>query len=175
MAGEKASKPAGARKRRTGPSVDAMDKYGIARVCESIMDGRSLRTIAEDAGASMTRLLAWIDADPDRSARVREARTTMAKVWDEKAEQAIEDAPDEFGLRKAKELAHHYRWRAAKVAPREYGDKVALEHAGPDGGPIQTEDVTQRDADEFASRMARLAAAGDAGSGTGEAVGESTG
>ena len=30
-------------------------------------------------------------------------------------------------LAKARELAHHYRWRAAKIAPREYGDRVQVD------------------------------------------------
>ena len=43
----------------------------------------------------------------------------------------------------------------------------AVEHSGPGGGPIQTEDVT-RDAEAFARRMAQLAARADDG-GAGEA------
>lgn len=46
-------------------------------------------------------------------------------------------------------------------------DKQAIEHTGAGGGPIQTEDVTKRDADDFTSRILRLAAraaeGGDAG------------
>lgn len=116
--------------------MEALDSYGLTQLCSAIMDGKSLTFIADEAGSSLTRLLAWIGADAERSARVREARQAMAKVWDEKAEQRIESALDEFGLKKAKELAHHYRWRSAKVSPLEYGDKVSLEHAGPGGGPV---------------------------------------
>jgi hypothetical protein len=78
---------------------------------------------------SVGSLLTWIDADPERSARVREARAAMAKVWDEKAEDFILQAGDEFALKRARELAHHYRWRATKIAPREYGDKVDVKAA----------------------------------------------
>lgn len=108
----------------------ALDSYGLDAVCESIVDGKSLTHIAEEAGASLTRLLAWIDADPERSARVREARTSTARIWDEKAEAEIRAASDDLSLRKAKELAHHFRWRAAKVAPKDYGDKLDLNHGG---------------------------------------------
>lgn len=52
--------------------------------------------------------------------------------------------------------------------PENWRDKQSHEHSGPDGGPIQTEDVTKRDAEDFAGRMARLAAAAT-GSGDGEA------
>lgn len=28
------------------------------------------------------------------------------------------------------------KWRAAKLAPKKYGDRIAMEHEGPDGGAI---------------------------------------
>lgn len=54
----------------------------------------------------------------------------MALHWDERAEAAISAASDEFELRKAKEISHHYRWRASKIAPKDYGDKQQVEHSG---------------------------------------------
>ena len=70
-------------------------------------------------------------------ARAREARIHAARIWDEKALSVVEQALDLFELQRAKELAHHYRWRASKTAPKDYGDKVTQEHTGADGGPIQ--------------------------------------
>jgi hypothetical protein len=75
---------------------------------------------------------------------MREARAKSAKVWDEKAEQVVRDAPDKFELEKARELAHHYRWRAKAIAPRDYGDKVTQEHTGAGGGPIAIASVDLR-------------------------------
>lgn len=103
-----------------------LNRLGVDGVCEAICSEKSLTQIALEAGVSVPSLLVWIEADPERSARVREARRIMARMWDEKAERLIGEATDEFELKKAKELAHHYRWRAAKIAPKEYGDKVEL-------------------------------------------------
>lgn len=115
------------------PATQARDRaktklnaIGLESVCEGICDGNSLTAIAEQAGVSVASLLNWIEAEPERSARVREARRLMARIWDERAEQLIANASDEFELKKAKELAHHYRWRAKAIAPKEYGDKVEL-------------------------------------------------
>jgi hypothetical protein len=47
-------------------------------------------------------------------------------MWDEQALDAIDMARDGFTLSKAKEKAHHLRWRAAKIAPRDYGDKLGI-------------------------------------------------
>lgn len=117
------------------PAADKLDAYGVDAVCEDIIAGTSLTAIAGNRGVALSRLLAWIDADPERSARVREARTATGKLWDERAEACIRDAVDEFDLKKARELAHHYRWRAAKIAVKEYGDK--LQHSNDPDSPIQ--------------------------------------
>ena len=112
---------------RAAESRTKLDKLGVDEIIEMITeDGSSLRGIANEVGVSIAALLNWIAAEPDRSARVREARAGMAKLWDEKAEDMLRQAEDEFGLKKAKELAHHYRWRASKTAPKEYGDQVEV-------------------------------------------------
>lgn len=104
-----------------------LDKVGIDEIVEMIaVEGASLRGIATEVGVSAGSLLTWIEADPERSARVRDARAQLAKLWDEKAEDVLQQADDEFKLKKARELASHYRWRASKTAPREYGDRVEV-------------------------------------------------
>lgn len=112
------------------------DEMGVEHVLDSIASGVSLTQLAHDAGVSIGTFLAWIEDDPERSARVKEVRARTAKIWDEKAEAVIAAAPDKFELERARELAHHYRWRAKAIAPREYGDKVTQEHIGANGGPI---------------------------------------
>jgi hypothetical protein len=37
-------------------------------------------------------------------------------------------------------LPHCLQWRASKLAPKKYGDKVQQEVSGPDGGPVQALD-----------------------------------
>lgn len=113
-------------------SKDKLDAYGVDALCSDVSDTKTLTAIALERGVSIGSLLAWIEADPERSARVREARARTARLWDERAEEEIRLAPDEMALKKAKELAHHYRWRAAKIAPRDYGDKLEVDnkHSG---------------------------------------------
>jgi hypothetical protein len=113
-----------------GAKTAALDKKGIASVCDDIVDKKSLTQIAHEAGVSTGMLLCWIEADPERSARAREARALTARLWDERAETVVAAAEDPFQLARAKELAHHYRWRASKIAPRDYGDKQQVEHSG---------------------------------------------
>lgn len=109
-----------------GEARAKLDAYGVDSLCDDIGQRKSLTAIAKEQGVSIGSLLTWIEANPERSARVREARQAMARVWDEEAEEEIRSAADEFGLRKAKELAHHLRWRASKIGVREYGDRMQL-------------------------------------------------
>lgn len=110
------------------PSHAIVSAAGIEAICETITDGVPMTEIAERIGVSYGTLHAWIAADHDRSARVRESRAATAKFWDEKATQEIRAAGDPFELAKARELAFHYRWRSSKIAPKEYGDKIETTH-----------------------------------------------
>lgn len=129
---------------RAAEAITKLDAYGVEAVCADIGDGLSLTAIARTQGVSIGSLLTWCEADPERSARVREARTLMARYWDERAEAVIAEAADDFELKKAKELAHHYRWRGSKIAPKEYGDKMTL--AGDPENPLSKATDDQIDA-----------------------------
>ena len=110
--------------------------YDEEKIIERIASGETLTAIAKDLGKSRAALSDWLAAESSRSVRAREARTRAAAAWDDMAEEVIEEAADPFELAKAKELAHHYRWRAKAVAPREYGDKLQTELTGAEGGPL---------------------------------------
>lgn len=126
------------------PAADKLDALGLDAVCLELMSGGSLSAIARSLGISAGSVINWVEADVERSARVKAARTQSAKFWDEQAEAEIRMAGDPFELSKAKELAHHYRWRAKAVAPRDYGDKVTQEITGKDGGAVQVAAVDLR-------------------------------
>lgn len=114
------------------------DFFGLSEddILERIDSGEMLSAIARSVGKSKSMLGRWIAADEGRSARVREARSLAAEAWDAEAEEDIKNARDPFELARAKERAHHLRWRASKISPKVYGDKVTQEHTGPNGGPI---------------------------------------
>ena len=99
-------------------------------ILERIESGESIAQLAAEFGCNRSVLWRWIEADEQRSARALICRTKAAAAWDEKAETGLEKAEDPFSLARAKELAHHYRWRASKIAPKVYGDKLDLNHSG---------------------------------------------
>ena len=136
-AGVAASAPAQVQTKKQPTIAERIEAFGIEAVCERLANGVTMTAIAEEIGVTVGKLSQWIASDDEHSARAREARIHAARIWDEKALSVIEQALDPFELQRAKELAHHYRWRASKTAPKEYGDKVTQEHTGADGGPIQ--------------------------------------
>ena len=119
-------------------SGPASDFYGLTEdeVLSLIENGALLADIASKVGRARNTLSNWLSANPDRSARAHESRCKSASYWDDRAQVEISLAADPFELAKAKELAHHYRWRASKIAPRDYGDKTQTEISGPGGGAI---------------------------------------
>lgn len=113
--------------------LQLLDNLGIDAICARITAGESQQSIVDSLGISKVRLAEWLAADPNRSARTREARAASAAYWDERAEIEIEKLTDDSkagSIAKRRELASHYRWRASKYAPKDYGDKLDLNHSG---------------------------------------------
>lgn len=104
------------------------DFFGTSEdeVIERLESGSTLAQIAASCGKNRSMLTRWLQADTQRSARSVRARQLGAAAHEERADDEIRGAQDAFELAKAKELAHHYRWRASKLSPREYGDKLDL-------------------------------------------------
>lgn len=108
----------------------ACDAYGVDALCDAIRNGETLTGISRALGVARSSLLVWISADPDRSARVREARQDAASFYEERALEELAQSETPFELARAKEIAHHLRWRASKVNSKEYGDKVQADING---------------------------------------------
>lgn len=119
-----ATKPAKKRSPGNGNASKLLDALGIDAICAQIRDGLSMTSIAHAAGVSFGTLSNWLAKSVERSAHARDARAAAAQLWDEMALDGIQAAADNFQLTKARDAAHHLRWRASKVAPRDYGDKV---------------------------------------------------
>lgn len=109
-----------------GDAQAKLDAFGEDTVRARFVDGKLIAEVAAEAGVSSGALLAWLTTTPERLARAREAREVGAAVLEEKAQRGIEEAKTAFDLQKARELAHHLRWKASKLNPRQFGDKLAL-------------------------------------------------
>lgn len=101
-------------------------------ILQRVTGGESLRSIcvASDMPAEST-VRTWGASNLGFGERLRQAREASASHWDEQAERVLVEAPStREELARAKELAQHYRWRALKYAPRDYGERVDLNVTG---------------------------------------------
>lgn len=111
--------------------------------------GESLRAICRDEGfPAPSTVLDWCAADTDFGERYARARITGYKLL---AEEIIEIADDSTGdttysdsgpkmdaefVARSRLRVDTRKWLLAKMLPKVYGDKLAVEASGPDGGPI---------------------------------------
>jgi hypothetical protein len=70
----------------------------------------------------------------DFEAKCARAREMQADLMDDKIIEAAE-ACDEENYQSTKVKISAYQWRASKLAPKKYGDKLA--HTGENGGAIE--------------------------------------
>lgn len=110
-----------------GQGIKLLDQKGVEWLCDEIVEGKSLRTIAKALRMNVSTVTRWVAADEYRTRVVREARTASAQAFDDLALECILSAKNRHQLGVAKEAAHHYRWRARCTDPKIYGDKVEIE------------------------------------------------
>ena len=56
--------------------------------------------------------------------------------WMERQRQDGSVAVDHEHIQRSKLRVDTRKWAMSKMAPKKYGERVAMEHSGPDGGPI---------------------------------------
>lgn len=96
----------------------------IDKVIEMIIDGKTFREIAEEFKVSLGKVHSFISKD-EHSAPVRNALTISADSYSDMAEKVLKEAASNSSeMTRARELAQHYRWKAAKRNPRRYSEKL---------------------------------------------------
>ncbi len=115
--------PVSATPKKTNPRKKHLD---IDQICAWLEDGENITAVAKKCKVNRSTLNAFL-AKPDNSARAMAARLDAAAAYADMAEDVIAKARSPLALAKARELAHHYRWRAGKHNPKHFGDKVQVE------------------------------------------------
>ncbi|ADV27012.1 putative phage-related protein [Pseudoxanthomonas suwonensis 11-1] len=138
----------------TGRTPEIADEV-LARLSE----GEPLRAILRsdpERFPGKSQWYAWMAEDEDLAARFRQAREEGADAIAEECLEIADDARNDWMERQGEDgqgegfqlngehvqrskLRIHTRMQLlAKWFPQRYGDKVAMEHTGPGGGPVQT-------------------------------------
>ena len=140
----------------------------IQDICDRVSRGELASAACEIHNIGRTTLFRWCEESEEFRNMYARARVNQAHALAEQSlriahgddalteayREAIEVATDNMEPSKARKLANQLeanlvqrdrlrvdtlKWYTSKLAPRLYGEKVAVEHSGPDGGPIQQE------------------------------------
>lgn len=98
-----------------------LDPDDIDFLFDGLSSGLGLRAIAQALGVPRSSLHDWIHADAERSHRARRSQEWAARWCDEEAERLLIEAKGRVEIERARLMAQHYRWRAAVLAPWQYG------------------------------------------------------
>lgn len=130
------------------PTVSDAPKPSIAdkvrMVCEMVVEGQTLRQIADHFGVTCGGVLYWIESKPEYTEQYTRARASAADMFENDIiEAAHAVTPETAAADRVKIDA--LKWVAARRAPKRYGDKITQEVVGSDGGPVQQVVLTAAD------------------------------
>jgi len=144
------------------PDSHPFDPVIADRVVAELTE-KSLRKICEaDDMPSRMIIVGWMLNNDEFSARCARARVEQADYMDD----LIIDAAERTNAQNAnaqRVKIGAYQWRAARLKPKRYGDKLDLNVAGQeDGVPIRTLAITATDPVEAARMYREMVKADDA-------------
>lgn len=137
-------------------------ELGLA-ICERMALGGTVREICRNqkmpAESTVRR---WALVNDEFSSLYALARERQADAWFDEALRISREA-DSSGDPKLVPGSRLYvdtlKWAAAKLRPRAYSDKHQVEMSGPEGGPVQFEELAKDARERLTSRIASIVAA----------------
>ena len=112
------------------PSVFSQEL--VDKICELIANGMSLRAVCSQEGMpSAFTVCKWLSENEEFSKQYARAREEQADSFaDEIIDIADSVAPEAGEVAKAKLQIDARKWKASKMAPKKYGDKVEQQITG---------------------------------------------
>jgi hypothetical protein len=113
------------------------------RICERLANGESLRKMCADPEMpDRITVLRWIESGDhaDFASKYARARQYQADAMDDLILEAAEGC-DQQNAAAQRVKIDAYKWRAAKLAPKVYGDKIETTVQGPNGGPVEFTEI----------------------------------
>jgi hypothetical protein len=98
------------------------------KLCEAIIEGAALYRVCEKPGFPGERTVyQWLEKHPEFAQQYARARELQQ---DRAADEIIEIADNELDPNKARIRVDARKWRASKLAPKKYGDRVDMNLSG---------------------------------------------
>ncbi|XNY05192.1 hypothetical protein ACMFL9_11975 (plasmid) [Sinorhizobium meliloti] len=107
-----------------------------ARICSEIASGKSLRRVCKPAGMpAASTVFLWLSKHREFSEQYARAQADRTAYW---AEEIVEISDDEkTDIQRSRLKVDTRKWLMSKMAPKKFGDRVAKEISGPNGGPVR--------------------------------------
>lgn len=109
-------------------------------ICEQLSAGISMRTISEEEGMPDRRnIYRWLRLYPEFCLQYERAKHDSADALVEDMQAIADDMSVEPAHKKI--MVDTRKWAASKLKVKKYGDRIAQEHTGANGGPIQVQEI----------------------------------
>ena len=109
-------------------------------ICERLAAGDSLRKICgsdrEDGFPCQTVVYQWLATNEAFAKQYAHARETQGETY---ADRAVDEALNASDAALGRLKMDALKWAASKLAPKKYGDKLALTGGAEDDAPIKNE------------------------------------
>ena len=139
----------------------AFDQTKADTICKRLAEGESLRAICRGEGMpSQATVLNWADEQvsihpPFIEQYARARLLGYRALAEEIIEIADETGRDTYTDEDGNERTNHEvvarsrlrvdtrKWMLSKMLPKIYGDKIETTHTGPNGGPVQFQNISR--------------------------------
>lgn len=116
----------------------AIDRDLVARVCDRLADGESLRKACREEGVKCPTFLLWVEENEDIAEQYARARATGAEVEFERLREIVEEEPptdmqgktDSGWVAWKRMQVDTFKWQLSKKRPERYGDRIEQHHTG---------------------------------------------
>ena len=106
---------------------------------ERVSEGASMAAACRERGIDAPSVSKAIYADPKLEADYNAARAERGDHYGERVNEIGEGIlAGTIEPAAGRAAADCFKWTSARMSPKRWGDKIAHEHTGQDGGPIQT-------------------------------------
>ena len=100
------------------------------RICNELIEGKSLIKICEaDDMPHRCTVIRWLGEHPEFATKYARAREAQADVMDDLILDVASKSTAETAQSDRVKIGA-YQWRAAKLQPKKYGDRLDLNHSG---------------------------------------------
>lgn len=136
-------------------------------ICARLIGGESLRAICRDEGmpdkTTVGRWLAHDELYDEFRTQYAQARAIQAEMMADEILDIADDGSNDWmekldkdgscigyqlngeHVQRSKLRVDSRKWVAAKLLPKKYGDSVTQKHVGPNDGPVQISDMSDRE------------------------------